>query len=371
MLSIILAVDFSKIENIIKEKEIALPQHCKEELSKRFDLSNTRNTLINNIIEPLEFFKHSKIFKNSSKGIQEVIDKIGTSIRIFGLSKDVKEIVIKAESDLGVKLNLPDSSDLAKYIYKNLSVHKKLGYALPKEISFNDFDFFTQHNPALSANYISGTKPKEYDEIIAKYPSLTETFNKKKIDFNPAFLLLRQDKKDYIAIFEDLRHELGHFWHNLKIGDEVFHSKEMNSIDGFLSSDDISFFVTLKNSLMEKACFINDLNFELEENQDLSKIIPDLQKIIKNRDGLNLKNVITDDVIDKFNQIINKLGKITNITLKQFADCPEEAVYALTSPKELVAFSIQKSHNHEYNKDFLNILKKFSAPEVKEQKISL
>ena len=354
--------NFSKIESLIKEQKITPSIKEQKELSKRFSLAASRKTLISNMLEPLEFIKHSKIFNNSSNAIQEAINRIGRAIRCFGLSKDVKEIIIKAKKDLGVKLDIPDSLDLAKHIYTELGNYKKSGHALPEEVSFNDFDFLTKHNPALSANYISGTKPKNYEEIIAKYPSLAETFNKKQIAFNPIFLLLRQTGEDYKTISEDLRHELGHFWHNLEIGDEAFHSKKMNNIDGFLSSDDIDFLSNLKSKLREKVCFITDLNIE-EPNEDLSKTLPDLQNIIEHRQDLEIEDIADNKVIKKFNQIIQKLEKINSITLKQFSDCSEEAIYALTSPNELVAFAIQKSKSRHYSKDFIDILKSIGLPE--------
>ena len=351
---------------MIQVKGLEISTKGKEKLSKRFDLGAVRKILINNMIEPLEFLKHSKVFRSSSNIIQEATNTIRRAIRCFGLSKEVKEIVIKTETELGVKLDIPDSLDLAKHIYTELGKYKKSGHILPEEVSFNDFDFLTKHNPALSASYISGTKPQNYEEIIAKYPSLTETFHKKQIAFNPIFLLLRQTREDYKTISEDLRHEFGHFWHNLEIGDETFHSKRMNNIDGFLSNDDIGFLFDLKNKLREKVCFINDLNIEPEAYENSSRIIPDIQNVINNRDSLELKDVITKDVINQFNQVIEKLEKLTDTTLKQFPDCQEEAVYALTSPKELIAFTIQKCHNHEYSQDFLNILRKHGIPKIKE-----
>jgi len=354
--------NFSKIENLIKEQEITPSAKEQKELLKRFTLAVSRKILINNCTEALRFFKNLKDFQSHSVNIQMVLDKLDTAIRLLGLSKEVKEVALKAQNDLGVKLDIPDSLDLAKYIYTELGNYKKLGHALPEEVSFNDFDFLTKHNPALSANYISGTKPKNYEEIIAKYPSLAETFNKKQITFNPIFLLSRQTGEDYKTISEDLRHEFGHFWHNLEIGDEAFHSKKMNNIDGFLSSDDIDFLSSLKSKLREKVCFITDLNIE-ETNENLSKTLPDLQNIIEHKQDLEIEDIVDNKVINKFNQIIQKLEKISLITLRQFSDCSEEAIYALTSPNELVAFAIQKSKSHHYSKDFIDILKSIGLPE--------
>ena len=358
--------DFCKIKNLTTEQGINLSLEQNAELFKRFDLSRTRKKLSNKTVETLEFLKNSKLFDNFSSDIQSAIDKMGKSIRCFGLSEEVKNIVIKSEDNLGVKLDIPNSPDLAKNIYNWLAQHKKSGHALPKEISFNDFDFFTMHNPALSASYASGVKPNDCDEIISKYPSVANKYSKKQIYLNPIFLISRQGKNDPSSIIEDLEHELGHFWHNLNIGDEAFHSKRMNGIDGFLSIKDNNFLLDLKNKLSEKICFAPSVDLTGKITEDLSEIIPDLQNMIEHRQDLDIEHIITEEIINKFNKIVQKLEKFTSITSKNFSDCPDELVYSLTSPKELVAFSIQKRHDHKYDTEFLEILKRFGMPEIKD-----
>lgn len=109
---------------------------------------------------------------------------------------------------------------------------------------------------------------------------------------------------------------------------------------------------------------ITDLDIEQGSSNDLSKIIPDLQTMIEHRDDLELGDIVNFDVTDRFNQIIDKLEKITSITLKQFPDCADEAEYALTSPNELVAFAMQKRQNHEYDQDFIEILNELGIPQM-------
>lgn len=358
--------NFDKIKKLTVEQGINLSSKQNIELFKRFNLSKTRKKLTNKTVETLEFLKNSKLFEGSSDIIQNTVDKIDRAIRCFGLSEEVKNIVIKSEENLGVKLNIPDSPDLAENIYGWLVKHKKSGHALPKEISFNDFDFFSTHNPALSASYASGAKPNDYDEIIAEYPSLTNNFSKKQIYFNPIFLISRQGKNDSASVIDDLEHELGHFWHNLEIGDEAFHSKRMNSIDGFLSIKDNNFLLDFKNKLSEKVCFAPNIDLTGKITEDLSEIIPDLQNMIEHRQDLGIEHIITEEVINKFNQIVQKLEALTITTSKNFPDCPDEVVYALTSPKELVAFAIQKRHDHKYDQAFLKMLERFGTPEIKD-----
>lgn len=358
--------NFGKIERLTAEQEIKLSLAQKAELFSRFNLSITRKKLTNSIIETLEFLKYSRLFKDSSIAIQKTIDKSARAIRCFGLSKEVKNIVINSEDNFGVKLDIPDSLNLAENIYSRLAQHKKSCRSLPKEISFNDFDFFTTHNPALSANYVSRKKPDNYNEIILKYPSLTNKFSEKQIYFNPIFLLLRQSKKDFPSIFEDLEHELGHFWHNLEIGDNAFHCKRMNSLDGFLPIKDNNFLLDLKNKLSEKVCFVPNIDFAGRIDENLSEIIPDLQNMIDHRHDLEIEDILTKEIINKFNQIVQKLEEITIITSENFTDCPNEVIYALTSPKELVAFAIQKRHDHKYDPAFLKMLKSFGMPEIKD-----
>lgn len=361
-----LETDFNKVEDLLEEQGINLSSEQKAELLNRFNLFKLRKKLTGSIIESLEFLKQSKIFKHYSVMLQTTINKMDRAIRCFGLSQEVKDIVIKAEDDLDVKLDLPDSLDLAKNIYNRLLQHKKSGHTLPQNISFNDFEFLTKHNPALSAVYVGGKKPRNYDLFIIKHPTIIDKFDKKQIFFNPVFLILRQNKKDYTTIYEDFEHELGHFWHNLNIGNEAFYSKKMDGIDGFLSTEDNNFLLDLKNKLSEKVCFIPTINFEGELEEDLSKTIPDLQNMIDYRYDLNVENVISDEIIAKFNQIMQKLEKITCITLKNFSDCPDEVEYALISPKELVAFAIQKRKNHKYDNAFLDLLQKLGMPDIKD-----
>lgn len=358
--------NFHRIESLIDKQEINLSLEQKTELFKRFDLSKNRKKLIQNSIEPLEFLKNSKLFEGSTDLIQNTINKMSRAIRCFGLSEEVKNIVIKSESSFGVKLDIPNSPDLSKNIYSWLIQHKKTGHTLPRELSFNDFDFFTTHNSELSASYVSGIKPSNYEEIISKYPSLTNKFSKKQIFFNPIFLILRQSKNDSASVIEDLEHELGHYWHNLEIGDKAFHSKRMNNIDGFLSIKDNNFLLDLKNKLSEKVYFVPNLNLEGKIDENLSEIIPDLKNMIDHKQNLEIEEILTEKTTRKFYQIIQKLEALINITSKNFSDCPDEIEYALTSPKELVAFAIQKRHNHKYDPEFIKTLKKFGLPEIKD-----
>lgn len=358
--------NFDKIKNLTIKQGINLSSEQKTELFKRFNLSKNRKKLMNKTVETLEFLKNSNLFESHSNVIQSTIVKMDRAIRCFGLSKEVKNIVIKSEDNLNVKLNIPDSLDLAENIYGWLVQHRKSGHVLPKEILFNDFDFFTNHNSGLSASYVSGVKSNDYDEIISKYPSLTNKFSKKQIYFNPIFLISREGKNDSDSVIEDLEHELGHFWHNLKIGDEAFHSKRMNSIDGFLSIKDNNFLLDLKNKISGKVCFTPSINLTGKITEDLSEIIPDIQNMIKHRHDLGIEHIITEKVISKFNQIIQKLEVLTSITSKNFSNCPDELLYAFTSPKELVAFAIQKRHDHEYDAEFIKILKRLGMPEIKD-----
>jgi len=345
----LIEIDFSKIKILTAEQGINLSSKQKTELFKRFNLSKTRKKITNNAIESLEFLKNSKLFESSSNIIQNAINKMSRAIRCVGLAEEVKNIVIKSEDNLGVKLDIPDSPDLAKNIYSCLAQHKIANLALPKEISFNDFVFFTTHNPALSASYVSGIKPG----------------SPKQIYLNPIFLISRQDKNDSSSVIEDLEHELGHFWHNLKIGDRAFHSKRMNSLDGFLSIEENNFLLDLKNKLSEKVCFVPNLDLTGRVNEDLSEIIPDLQNMINHRQDLEIEDILTKENISKFNQIIQNLNELTSITSKNFPDCPDEVVYALTSPKELIAFAIQKRHRYKYDPAFLEMLKRFGMPDLK------
>jgi len=350
---------FSQVKLVIQDLE--LPDNL-EELNKRFDLSTTRKLLKNNTTEVLSYFKSLDLFSPMKNAITHSMIAMDTKIRCFGLSKDVRDMVIKSQKEFDVKLDIPDSKELADNIYKELLKQKHAGNTLPEEICFTDFDFFIKNNPEQSASYVSGAKPSNYEELLVKYPALNESLNKKKIYFNPIFLLSRQEKGNYPLFIEDLKHELGHFWHNLKIGDKAFNSREMGSIDGFISKDDRNFLSDLRTKLSDKVCFIEDLNVDPDVNDYVCRIIPDVKNIINNRDNYANKSILDSKTIARFSQIIEKLEKITQITLKQFPDCEDEACYALTSPKELIAFSIQKSHNHKYDKSFIDILDALGLP---------
>jgi len=350
---------FSQVKSVIRD--LGLPDNS-EELKKRFDLFTTRKLIKNNTTEVLSYFKALDLFPPMKNAITHSIASMDTKIRCFGLSKDVRDIVIKSQKEFGVKLDIPDSKELADNIYKELSKQKHAGNALPEEICFTDFDFFIKNNPEQSASYVSGAKPANFQELVAKYPALSESQGKKKIYLNPIFLLSRQEKGDYPLIIEDLKHELGHFGHNIKIGDIAFNSKEMGSIDGFISKDDRNFLSDLKNNLSDNVCFIDDLNVEPEVNDYICRIIPDVKNIINNSDNPLNGSILDSKTIARFNQIIEKLERITQITLKQFPDCEDEACYALTSPKELIAFSIQKSHNRKYDKIFIDMLDALGLP---------
>lgn len=357
---------FDQIEKFLNAQGINLSIDEKQGLLKRFTLSNNRKLLYNNIIEPLKFFKYSKIFKTSSIIIQNTIDEAEIKIRCFGLSKDVKNIVIKTKKELGVKLDIPNSFILAKKIYNTLAYNKNLGRALPEEISCNDFDFFVTHDPKLSANYISGFKSVNYAKIISKYPALAENFKSKRIDFNPIFLYKRQVKNDYKSIFEDLNHELGHFWHNLKIGDKAFHSRKMNTIDGFLSNRDERFLVHLKNKLQKRGLIIGAPSNK-QEKKCIGDFLPSMYDKISNirNSGSSLKIKIKDKTIKRLNQIIKKLENVVDITKNQFPECPEAVEYALTSPKELIAFAFQRNNKNRYTQEFINLLEKIGFPKKK------
>lgn len=356
---------FKEVESLAAAKGINLSPEQKAKLLKRFDVSEIRKRLSNEVVESLEFLKCSKIFNNYSVVIQETIEKMNRAIRCFGLSQEVKSIVVNTEDNLGVKLDIPDSLVLAKNINERLTQHQKAGYTLPDEVIFNNFDFFATHNSELSAKYVNNTKPNNFDKAKGSHSTLENT--KKQIYFNPVFLFSREERGDYNCILEDLDHELGHFWHNLKIGDDAYNSKEMNTIDGFLPKEDIGFLLDLKNKLSKKVCFIPNINIHGEEEENFAEIIPELQNMIEYRLDLGVEDIISDEVIARFSRIRQKLNEITAITLKQFPDYPEEVTYALTSPKELIAFSIQKSPYHKYDKEFWDILKKFGMPKIKEK----
>lgn len=359
---------FDQVKIVLQYLGVSLEPSQLNKFQNYFDLAKERKLLKNNTTEVLSYFKNLELFSSMKNAIDDSIMAMDTKIRCFGLSSEVRDIVIKSQKDLGVKLDIPDSKELGNFIYNKLSKQKQAGNSLPQEICFNDFDFFINNGPELSASYVNGAKPKKKKELISKYPALNETFNRKKIYFNPIFLLLRQDKGEFALISEDLGHELGHFWHNLIIGDKAFNSKEMNSLDGFLSGSDRNFLVDLENKLKNKICFIEDLNADSEVNDYICRIIPDLKSIINNRDNYELKDILDKGIITRFNQITDKLEKTAQITLKQFTDCEDEALYALTSPKELVAFSIQKNHNHKYDEDFINMLKDLGLPQINNNK---
>lgn len=319
----------------------------KEKLRNNFNLWINRTLLSNFTLEILDHVSNIQEFKPYKKEINQIKELIDKKISCYGLSTETKDIVIRAKKKLGIKLDLPDSLELAKDTYDSLDLYKKSGQPLISRIKFNDFDPFFGPGQGIA--------------VYKRHKKFKLTnLNQRTIYYNPIVLQQTLEKGNSKEIYKTIRHELGHYWHNKKIGDARFDTNDREKMLCILSPEeieplkkfeDLSENINLENHKADYFYFV-----------DLAK----LRYIIKNKNKLGLdKSAIK--IIEEAKPVVEKIEETRDLIKETFLGNPQAISGAFISPNETVAVAIEESNFREYSAEFKKYLEKFGMPEIKDR----
>jgi len=357
MIQILPEENFNVFLNLSKD-QYKLTKKQKKKLEKNFNFAVNKALLKCCTVEILNYLKSNikdpQIRQDFSSRAKEYENKI---LKI-GLSPKVKKHVNNAEKNLNVKLNLPDDEEFAKFIYENLDFYNKLGLPLPNELHFNNFDFFVKNFNSSIAFYVR-FDPQTDNLFVKKYCQDNEKINERNIFYNPADLIKSLDKNDYTDIYEKLRHEIGHFWHNQAMGDRDYDANK--SFKTILDPEERVFLNGLK------ALFVPFEYSSRPYDVSLNDFIDGLKSTIDHKDDYGCGSIFDEDILNKANTIINKLENVKNLVNENFKEFPDVIPYALTNTHELVATAIQFNNRKEYTSEFKIFLKKLGMPDIKDR----
>lgn len=323
-----------------------------EELSKAFNTFYCRKLLKDNSVGLLNHYKNIDILKPYKKELDDISKQLDKKILYLGLSPKVKEIVDKASTNLGVRLEIYDSERLAKLIYNRLEYFKNIGRTVTDILDVIDFD------ESYGTGVYSKFCRQNLSDSSIKYCTNNDLIDKQHIRLSPWDILKMMNTGEEEKVSSLLTHEHGHLWHNEKIGDDVFYNldKQLSFID-ILEPEEKNIFNSYKNMAIEVIPGIeNTFNNIGTVVSNFTQICNDERfKIIANEK-------LTDEKLKKLTTIINHYKEVINL----IDELPDNYAkkYARSSPGELVACAVEWSDRAHYSKEFTELLAKFNAPEL-------
>lgn len=323
-----------------------------EELSNAFNLFYCRKVLKDHTVSLLNRYKNIETLKPYRKEIDAIAKELDKKLLCLGLSPEVKDIVQKAQVNLGTQLKIHDAPLLANLIYQRLEYFKNLGRPVVDILDVNDFDH----------SYGTGVYSKLCQQNLSassiKYCSDNDLIDKRHISLNPQDLLKMMNTAEEEKVSSLITHEHGHLWHNEKVGDKVYYNPDMQlKYTHLLTSEEKELFNQYKNIVVGVVPGLESIfsNLATVVNR-FDEIHTDLRFKLKFDDKL------TDEMVNKLSSVIKKFETACSI-IDELPDAYAKK-YAKTSPGELVACAVEWSDRASYSKDFIELLAKFDAPSL-------
>lgn len=323
-----------------------------EELSKAFNTFYCRKLLNDHTVGLLNHYKNLDALKPFKKEMDTFTKLIDKKILNLGLSPAVKDIVKKAEANLGTRLEIYDSPVLARLIYDRLEYFKSIDRSVADILNVIDFD----------ESYGSGVYSKWCKQNLAessiKYCTENDLIDKQAIRLNPWDLLKMMNTGEEQKVSSLLTHEHGHLWHNEKIGDELYYNPDKQlAFVNLLEPEEKELFTKYKNLVVEaipglEGTFANPGKVVSNFNEIKSEL----------RFKLKFDDKLTDAMVEELTPIIRKFEAVIRL-IDELPDAYAKT-YAKTSPGELVACAVEWSDRASYSEEFKELLSRFDAPQL-------
>lgn len=338
-----------------------------KELNNNYDNYLRKESLKTYTIQLLNHNKDLPEFKPFIKQIERIVDDFENRVLLLGLSAETKSIVEGLNRDLGVKVDMPDLPDVARFLDSELRryKHPEINFDLPERITLNNFNNFAtaDEKNSIACFYYPCAESVQTDISMLHF-KLNGVFETSKIDFNPFLLHQSLDDNNELKpasrkeFSDDLRHELGHFWHFKNIGLENFFN---NDKDIFNFKDEEIELIDKFRALAAKIepNWPEGDNFNINILVEYYETIHNIEEKKIQFDPQFLKDL--KPVIDKIDHIIEAHAIIKEEFPSYYKD------HATSSVHEMIAFAVQLNNYVQYSDRSEAFFAKHGMPKMKDR----